>query len=281
MVNIGYRLARIQGKLNRNFYQAFLPQIVKIPIAQTQEIPIDIYSLFCLRDLPEQVANIRSFLRHVGIPKQFTAVFDGELNSSLFSLLHRIHPCVRVIPLADFIGNQLPNAVYDYARQNPMGKKLATILSIPRNNPAIYTDSDILFFPGALSLVDLIAAQNTKFYYLPDEAQALDTRILSHESERLNPINGGFILFKNTLDWTLAMERFLNLKEPPNYFTEQTMVHLTLHHNQALPLSPQHYIMERDDEFIYSDKYAGKTIVLRHYVSPVRHKFWHNLKSLI
>jgi hypothetical protein len=34
------------------------------------------------------------------------------------------------------------------------------------------------------------------------------------------------------------------------------------------------YVLQLDDQFIYPDCYAGSQIVLRHYVNPVRHKFW-------
>ena len=67
MVNVGYHTARIQGKMMRSLYQAVLPQIVKLPISQTQKIPISVYALSCERDLPEQVASLRSFIRYAGI----------------------------------------------------------------------------------------------------------------------------------------------------------------------------------------------------------------------
>ncbi|MDB9314939.1 hypothetical protein PN462_17630 [Spirulina sp. CS-785/01] len=63
------------------------------------------------------------------------------------------------------------------------------------------------------------------------------------------------------------MERFLNLEEKPNYFTEQTMMHLTLHREQAKPLSKDKYVMYRDDEFVFCDRYAKDTTVSRHYVT--------------
>jgi hypothetical protein len=72
MVNVAYHTARIQGKLIRSLYKAMLPQIVKLPIPQTQKISLKVYALSCERDLPEQVASLRSFIRHAGIPEHFT-----------------------------------------------------------------------------------------------------------------------------------------------------------------------------------------------------------------
>ncbi|MBD2579006.1 hypothetical protein [Oscillatoria sp. FACHB-1406] len=281
MVNIGYRAARAQGKVNRELFCKLIPNIIKAPIASVGSVPARIYALSCERDFPEQVASLRSFLRCVGIPQQFTIVSDGSYSESSLKALRAIHSCVEVTPFSEFVKPNLPGAVFDYATQNPMGKKLATILSIPVDRAALYVDSDVLFFAGATAIADLIVARDRECYYLPDSARALDFRLLETDAEAENPVNGGFILLKRPLDWTAGMERFLALKEPPNYFSEQTVVHLTMHHNRALPLPPDKYIMARDDEFIYRDRYAGDNIVLRHYVNPVRHKLWFSLQKLL
>ena len=68
MVNVGYHSARLQAKLIRSLYTRRITQIVRTPIAQTQRVPITVYAFSCERDLPEQVASLRSFLRYVGIP---------------------------------------------------------------------------------------------------------------------------------------------------------------------------------------------------------------------
>ncbi|MDB9311790.1 hypothetical protein PN462_01655 [Spirulina sp. CS-785/01] len=278
MVNIGYRSARLKGKLARHLYEQNIDQRLRVPIENFTRLNCSVYCLSCARDFPEQVANIRSFFKYVGIPEKYVVVADGySLEQQKF--LYQLHACLKVVPLPDFIGQELPQQVYDYAASNGMGKKLATILSIPIGKGSIYTDSDVLFFPGGGELTELINANDTQSYYLPDADPAFDLRILQ-ETERDNPVNGGFILFKHQPDWSLAMERFLNLQDPPNYFTEQTMMHLTLHRDNAKPLPKDKYIMWRDDEFIFRDRYAKDTTVLRHYVTPVRHKFWCNWQYL-
>ncbi|MBP0016335.1 MAG: hypothetical protein J7647_02110 [Cyanobacteria bacterium SBLK] len=278
MVNIGYRVARLQGKITRALYLRRIPQIVNRPIQQETQLDLAVYALSCPRDLPEQVASIRSFLSSVGIPEQFTIISDGYSTKEC-ELLEKIHPCVAVISLQEFTRG-LPQKIYDYAAINPMGKKLAAILSIPCDRVSIYTDSDILFFPQATELKNLVDLANPNAYYLPDIDPAFDLRIIQ-ESERKNPINGGFILFKKKPNWDFAMERFLHLQEPPNYFTEQTMMHLTLHREGAKPFPKARYIMWRDDEFLFRDRYANQETVLRHYVTPVRHKFWCNPQYLV
>ncbi|QKQ74753.1 hypothetical protein [Nostoc sp. TCL240-02] len=277
MVNIGYHTAKIQGKFNRSLYKAALSQIVSIPIKQTRQVPVSIYALSCERDLPEQVASIRSFIRHIGIPETFTVVSDGSYTDSSCNLLRRIHPCVQVILLQNFLRTDLPQCVLDYAQLHPMGRKLSALMSIPVNGTTIYTDSDILFFPGGIDLIDLSKSDEKYSLYLPDCSMSLDERIIYDESEKSNPVNGGFILFRHEFDWSFAIERLANLQEVPSYFTEQTIVHLTMHHNHGRPLCSNKYVLNVEDQFIYPDKSASKNIALRHYVSDVRHKLWFNV----
>jgi hypothetical protein len=277
MVNVPYHTAKIQGKVARFIYEATLPQIVKKSIAQNQRVSVTVYALSCERDLPEQVASIRSFIRFVGIPNQFIVISDGSYTESSCNLLSQIHPCVQIVPIEQLIKNDLPQAVYDYAAQHVMGKKLAALLSLPIAGATIYTDSDILFFPGATDLAGLILSEDRFARYLPDCATKFDRRVIYDQSENLNPINAGFILFKDYLNWDFALHRLSKLQELTNYFTEQTLVHLTLHHNQALPLNPNLYVLSVEDQFIYRDKCASGKIALRHYVNDVRHKFWFNL----
>ncbi|QOV22705.1 hypothetical protein [Anabaenopsis elenkinii] len=279
MVNIGYHVARLQGKINRNLYQSKIGKTVKRDIKTTQQVPLSVYALSCERDLPEQVASIRSFITHVGIPHRFTVISDGSYTDLSCQLLRQIHPCVEVIPIKEFIKPDLPQCVCDYAQIHPMGKKLSALMSIPIHGATIYTDSDILFFPGGSDLVELANSDSPVCHYLPDCANSLDGRILYEETEKLNPINAGFILFKHELDWSFAVKRLANLSGTPSYFTEQTIVHLTIHYNDGIPLCSDKYVLNVKDQFIYHDTFSSSKIALRHYVSDVRHKFWMNIKK--
>lgn len=281
MVNVPYHAARVRGEWTRSLYKAALPQIVKWPISQTQQIPVSVYALSCERDLSEQVASIRSFLRYVGIPDRYVVMSDGSYTERSCQLLNQIHPCVQVIPIKQLIREDLPQAVYDYAEQHAMGKKLAALLSIPIDGTTIYADSDILFFPGATDLVGIILSDDSQSRYLPDCAVKFDERVIYNESEILNPINAGFIVFKQSPDWSFALKRLLKLDKLNNYFTEQTLVHLTLHYNRAVPLDPQLYILKIDDQFIYSESFVSQKTAIRHYVNNVRHKFWFNPEGTV
>ncbi|MBW4560108.1 MAG: hypothetical protein KME32_02940 [Mojavia pulchra JT2-VF2] len=277
MINIGYHAAKLQGNWKRNIYKSLLPQIVSIPIKTTRKVPLSVYAFSCERDLPEQVASIRSFIRHIGIPERFIVISDGSYTDSSCKLLRRIHPCVEITPFTKLIKEDLPQCVTDFAQIHPLGKKLAALLSIPVNGATIFTDSDILFFPGGTNLNNFTSLDHKYCRYLPDCSASLDERLIYDEDERLKPVNSGFILFNYELDWSFAIERLANLQDLPVYFTEQTIVHLTIHHNHGRPFCSQKYVLSVEDQFVYSDKFASKKIALRHYVNDVRHKFWWNV----
>ena len=156
-----------------------------------------------------------------------------------------------------------------------MGKQLGLIMSLPRNGPALYVDSDVLFFPGAANLIRDFTGKGTPAFYLPDcQDCSADSRILLGSNEALQPVNSGVLMLLRPLDWSLGIRRFLELEGEPNFFTNQTIVHLVMHANGALPLDATRYVLQLDDQFIYPDRYASPYLVLRHYVNPVRHKFW-------
>jgi hypothetical protein len=52
------------------------------------------------------------------------------------------------------------------------------------------------------------------------------------------------------------------------------VTHLAMHSSGARPLDARKFVLQLDDQFIFRDRYANPTIALRHYVNPVRHKFW-------
>jgi hypothetical protein len=170
--------------------------------------------------------------------------------------------------------NDLPTSVLSYAQSHFLGRKLALLLSLPVIEPTIYSDSDILYFPGGSELRDIVEQADAKPRYLLDSEFSLDPKILFCGQEFLNPVNAGFMMLFRELDWQPALTRLDQYAGNPAYFTEQTIVHLTLHRAKAIQLAPEKYVCTRDDEEIYSDKYIGGNIALRHYVGPIRHKFW-------
>ncbi|HEV2804047.1 MAG TPA: hypothetical protein VGW57_03855 [Chthoniobacterales bacterium] len=275
MPNYGYHLARAKARAVRGTYRALLRALPKIEPARA--FPLEVFSYSGQAALPEQVASIRSFLRHVGRPKMFNVVSDGSYSDSSKRLLQDIDPSVVVREAADWIPGNLPAAIYPYLENHPTGRQLALIMSLPSDAPVLYLDSDILFFAGAADLHGHAGKRDVPAFYLADCRFSGDERLLRRPDEADRPVNTGFLLLFQKLDWSLSVERFLELKDAPTFFTNQTMTHLTMHANDAAPFDSRKYVLELDDQFVYPDRYANPAIALRHYVNPVRHKFWTSL----
>ncbi|MEP7014310.1 MAG: hypothetical protein ABI925_02615 [Verrucomicrobiota bacterium] len=274
MINFPYHIARAEGRVSREIYQATLPLIVRKTIEPPRKIDIDVFAYSGEGALPEQVASIRSFLRCCGRPKRFTVVSDGTYSPESIQLLEGIDSSVTVKQFATIFPAITSTKLQSYLTAHPTGKQLALIMSLPLNDPALYVDSDVLFFSGAAELGARAATPNAPAYYLPDCQFSGDPRLLFDVSEQQEPVNTGALLLFEKLDWSLSIDRFLKLDGEPSFFTNQTMTHLAMHANRARPLDTAKYVLRLDDQFIYRDKYANASLVMRHYVNPVRHKFW-------
>lgn len=276
MPNYGYHLARAQGRIVQRTYERFLPLISGRKIRCARHVPLDVFGYSGESRLAEQIASIRSFLRHAGRPNRFVVVSDGTHSSESIELLRRVDECVSVesVPAPNVSAS---GRLADYLRNHPTGKQLALVMALPREAPALYVDSDVRFFSGAPDLANYAASDTAAAYYLRDCGFAGDQRLLRSEEEKSRPVNTGALLIRRRLDWSVGVDRFHQLESEPNFFTNQTITHLVMHANHAEPFDPVRYVLQLDDQFMYRDHYAGPQIALRHYVDPVRHKFWTSL----
>ncbi|HYJ05234.1 MAG TPA: hypothetical protein VEX43_08870 [Chthoniobacterales bacterium] len=275
MPNFGYHFARAEGGTVRAFYRAFLHRLSAIET--TRAFPLEVFSYSGEAALPEQVASIRSFLRHVGRPAHFTVVSDGTYSEQSRRLLKQLDPSVSVSDASEWIPSDLPEEIQPYLKTHPTGRQLALIMSLPKNAPVLYCDSDVLFFAGADDLHRYAETRDVPAFYMADCRFSGDERLLRDPAEGNDPVNTGFLLLFQKLDWSASVRRFLELEGEPNFFTNQTMTHLAMHANGAAPFDPRKYVLQLDDQFIFPDRYANPAIAVRHYVNPVRHKFWTSL----
>lgn len=275
MPNYGYHLARAKGRALRALYRGSLRVLPKIEPARS--FPLEIFSYSGESALPEQVASIRSFLRHVGRPAMFNVVSDGSYSASSKRFLMDLDASVSVREAADWVPKELPANIRPYLTRHPTGRQLALIMSLPVERPTLYTDSDVLFFAGAEDLHARAETRGVPALYLADCRFSGDDRLLRGADEMREPVNTGFLLLFRQIDWSLSVQRFLEMKGEPTFFTNQTMTHLAMHANSAASFDSQKYVLQLDDQFVYPDRYADPRIALRHYVNPVRHKFWTSL----
>ena len=278
MPNYGYHLARAQGSLVRRVYRSFLTEIVHRRIEPPAALPFEVFAYSGEAALPEQIASIRSLLRHAGRPHRITVVSDGTYSAGSIELLRRVDESVVVAPSSEWLPQGLPANIYPYLGAHPTGRQLALIMSLPVDRPALYVDSDVLFFPNASELASLAATRDVPAFYQLDCQFSGDERLLRQAAETDQPVNTGVLMLFRKLDWGDSVERFLQLSGEPTFFTNQTMTHLTMHANGARPFDPAKFVLKLDDQFVYADRYANEGACLRHYVNPVRHKFWTSLR---
>jgi hypothetical protein len=277
MLNFAYHSARLKGNVVRQCYRTFLPLIVRRRIRVPRSVPFHVFSYSSEADIPEQIASIRSFLRYIGRPKKFTVVSDGSHSARSVRLLEQTDPSVQVqldLPAAP---DSIPERFRQYLRNHPTGKQLALIMSLPENGPALYIDSDVLFFQSAADVIRRAAEKTVPAYYLEDCQFSGDARLMPSPQDQQEPVNTGVLLIFEKLDWSQTPEQFLALNGEPGFHTNQTLTHLTMHANGAQPFDPAKYVLQLDDQCTYRDLYASPTLALRHYVNPVRHKFWNSL----
>ena len=272
--NVAYHSALTEAKIVRNIYRGMLSMLVRRKVHSPRDLAMSVFSYSGEKALPEQVASIRSFLRYAGRPRQFTVLSDGSYTPNSITLLEAIDDCIRVQKTPPPLPESLPEKIRAYLANHHTGKQLALIMSLPANGPALYTDSDVLFFPGAREIAELAQRNSVPAWFQADYQFSGDERVLVGESERQNPVNTGFLLLFRKLDWSVGLDRLQNLNGEPNFFTNQTVTHLCMHANGARSLDPQKFVLQSDDQTIYRDKYAKSSLVMRHYVNPVRHKFW-------
>jgi len=260
-----WRRARYQAKLKLHATPAPGPET---------EIPATLLGFCGQRDLPEQVASWRSFQRWIGRPRRVVLVSDGTLAESDFSLLRRLEPKVEFKTLAEFGGATASAAMQRYAASQPMGRKLLVMRAMDSLAPVIYADSDILYFPPASEVADSGFWEAEHPSYLLDPYPSLDHRLATAETERVLPVNGGFVVVRKPLDWSEPMLRFAALAGEPAFFSEQTLLHLAVRFAGGKPLDATRYVLRNEDQWAATDWFAGPDVALRHYISSLRHKMW-------
>jgi hypothetical protein len=270
--NVGYHWARAEGRAIRAGYTAALATITPGSVNVPREVPFDLCSYSGAAMLPEQVASIRSFLRHAGRPRRFTVYSDGSHSAREQELLRRLDRSVEVAPVPK-LAIDVTGSIAAYLDEHPTGRQLRLMMSLPIERPTFYVDSDVLFFAGAAN-IDALLATSALALYLRDCQLSADERVLRSADEYEEPVNIGMIFFREKLEWSLALQRLRELHGEPNFHTNQTVTHLVLHANRAAALDPEKFVLRLDDQFMHRDRYARPEIAARHYVNPVRHKFW-------
>ena len=218
-----------------------------------------------------------------GSPESFTVITDGSHSTRSIELLKKIDPIVSIRPAGEQLPRDLPEKFRHYVTTYPMGKQLGLIMSLPRNGPALYVDSDVLFFPGAASLIRDFTDKEAPAFYLPDcQDCSVDSRILLGPSEAL--LTGQFrrlaCYFAHSTGH-LGSVAFSSWKEsrtfsPTRRLCTSLCMPMALCRSMRQGMSCS-WMISSSIRIAMRVRY----LVLRHYVNPVRHKFWTHLPALM
>lgn len=237
-------------------------------------VPVVLATITGKVDFPGIVPMLTGFLTRVGRPERIVVVDDGKLRPSERECILSISPLVEfVVPTID---PALPGAdeLRAYGELDAMGKKLALLIALTTNgdHPVAYVDTDVWFSMNCQPYVDLLTGDITHPWFMEDTSEiSLDSRVLPESQPH---VNSGFLVLPPSIDWTDALTSSRELIAVPEWFTEQTVVHRALHQHGARILPPEKFVLAWDDQYSPHDRVHERQVAVRHYVNPVRHKYW-------
>lgn len=237
------------------------------------ELPVTLATITGHRDTAQAVASLLSFCTSVGRPRKVVICDDGSLTAEDCRTLMLLTDAVEFYH--EPVDPHLPcsDNLEIYTASHALGKKLAMLIGLTSDSesPVLYMDTDVLIFHPADHLVSLLLSDDSSPRYMSDANKgAYDNRI---DTQGLDPVNSGFLVFPRRMRWDSALTRCCEAIGDPQWFTEQTVVLFAMHANKAEPLPPDQYLLRWDDRRFQRDV-AGPGAVARHYVIPVRWRFW-------
>src|SRR2546423_3028669 len=151
------------------------------PLSPGPPIDVSVATFAQEIDVPELVVSARSFLRYVGVPREFVVVSDGTITDESSALICSILPgVIRVRSIDEYTGARVPEPVRDFMAKSPWGRKLASIIATGDRAPALYVDADVLCFPRASELRAL--CDDGLPLFMLDAGPYLDQRMLPDEA---------------------------------------------------------------------------------------------------
>jgi hypothetical protein len=273
----GYQVARRQAKVARWLYGTTIAAGRGPGPRVGPDLDLTLVAYSGERDATEQIASLRSFLRYVGRPASVTLGSDGTHRPATLDRIRRLHDDIEVVRPSEFVRDDLPDDVRAYAAAHPLGRKLAFMMSLRPTRPTLYADADVLFFPGAGALRNDIASADDGPRYLIDCLPPVDLRVVPEDLQTAPAVNSGFWLIRHPLAWDEPLRLLAELGGDYGFHTEQSLFHVAMHRAGGRPFDPARCVMQNDDRFKYRTRYENGSIVMRHYVSNIRHQFWLNL----
>ena len=242
------------------------------------ELPFSLYYFCSNADKDLLAVSLYSFVKEVGIPKKVKIVSDGSLKDLRFLDFIKQDERLELVSWEELVGanKALFGAVYD--RCLALAQKYKRIrktlcLRVISSLQGWYTDSDILFFEKFRLYLPYFQGSKESLYSVDNDWGCLDQQYLGKNHRKGYQVNYGFLIFCGDLDWTEAMQYLMNVDGEYDFF-DQTTIQVLVDSNpdRFQPLDPRVFSVSTADHFLL--KFRMPNLCLRHFVRPIRHKFW-------
>jgi hypothetical protein len=188
-----------------------------------------------------------------------------------------------------------------YAEQSVFGLKFAAMVTIGAGQPALFVDSDILWFRDfTVGLEPLLSSTEAVVLFATTDFQrSYEEELLASAARTLNGppyLNSGVVFLRGDLARHCDLEPVLRLivrrgdaagRLPFLGVAEQTLLALAMQEGTCLPgamraalWDPSIIACFGDDARTLGVTYRRQTWTARHYTSGVRHLFWRDALAL-
>lgn len=221
----------------------------------------------------------QSLLNYLPAEIGLTIVVDGELPATVIENLKVLFPGIILNftrTLLEEIRSIAPKTAQlgDY---HPMGRKLATILSLQQKYNLLYSDADILCFGEMPEISQALKTNSEIGLYLQDigkvqiEPITLE-RVHSLGLEYASTINVGFLYIpQNSLEIGIAEKLLDDQKEISSWFPDTMILSVLMQQAKAKPLPRSRYVVSAQRQFYFEEDVCYDKIAVRHFITPVRH----------
>lgn len=263
------RFAKYQAGKNKSSFIKGLPLLLQnIPATN---VDYDVVSFSGAKYFADQLYSIFSFVYNVGRPVSWRVFNDGSYTSEQKQFLLQL-PGVSICEV-NTTGCDL--GIKAACEQFPTLKKMVIFQKIDPVRSTLLADSDIIFYKPFGRYLKQFSSGN---HYIVDESSSyFDQDYLSSHSTITHPLNLGFLLLNKKPDWTIAFAYIRQkIQEGKlHYWTDQTATHImATSSGDFAPLDQHHFVNAGSDSFTISHHHDYRTIALRHFVGPIRHKMW-------
>lgn len=239
-------------------------------------IDCTLYSFSGNSQFSDQILCIQSFLKNVGVPKEWVIYSDGTHTKEQLNFF-RFYHFIRVQRWDDV------SHVALLARDCKVWQlqKYYCYSGTKISGQSIFLDSDVVFFPLFQRFVN--GDLRSDNWFLSDTYPCLnDDYLESSCSGAINFINGGFYILNKDIDWADGdkyVSKYLSSALPVPYFTDQTAMEIVFKGNRLKFLDPRLFSLALIDHFTLSSDVKHEALAIRHFVGPIRFRMWQVAKS--